>query len=56
MNRLLGTLQREGAILVDPVMTGIDLQEIGTLETWQSSATSYELIPAMNAYSSAARA
>ena len=50
MERLLGTLRAEGAILVDPVLTGIDLQDVGTLETWQSSATSYELIPAMNAY------
>ena len=50
MDRLLATLRREGAILVDPVLTGIDLQDVGTLETWQSSATSYELIPAMNAY------
>ena len=50
MDRLLATLRQEGAILVDPVLTGIDLQGVGTLETWQSSATSYELIPAMNAY------
>ena len=50
MEQLLGTLRAEGAILVDPVLTGIDLQDVGTLETWQSSATSYELIPAMNAY------
>ena len=50
MERLLGLLRCEGAVLVDPVLTGIDLQEVGTLETWQSSATSYELIPAMNAY------
>ena len=50
MERLLGLLRRGGAILVDPVLTGIDLQDVGTLETRQSSATSYELIPAMNAY------
>ena len=50
MDRLLGLLRREGAILVDPVLTGIDLQEVATLETGQSSATSYELIPALNAY------
>ena len=50
MERLLGLLRGEGAILVDPVLTGIDLQQVGTLETWQSSATSYELLPALNAY------
>ena len=50
MDRLLGLLRREGAILVDPVLTGIDLQDVATLETGQSSATSYELIPALNAY------
>ena len=50
MDRLLRALRREGAILVDPVLTGIDLQDVATLETGQSSATSYELIPAMNAY------
>ena len=50
MDRLLALLRREGAIMVDPVSTGIDLQDVGTLETWQSSATSYELIPALNPY------
>ena len=50
MDRLLGLLHRAGAILVDPVLTGIDLQELGSLESQQSSATSYELIPALNAY------
>ena len=50
MDRFLGLLLKGGTVLVDPVLTGINLREIGTLESQQSSATSYELMPAMDGY------
>lgn len=47
---MLGRLRNENAVLVDPVLTGINLREVATLESGNSSATSYELLASTDAY------
>ena len=50
MDTVLELLHRNGAILVDPVLTGINLRDIARLGSNNSAATSYELLPSLDAY------
>ena len=47
---MLGRLRKEKAVLVDPVLTRINLREIAILESGNSSATSYEWLASTDAY------
>ena len=50
MDEVLAVIRGEGAILVDPVLTGINLREIARLGSLNSVATSYELLPSLDGY------
>jgi amidase len=50
ISNVLETIKQAGAFIVDDVLTGVDLLEVGSLESWVSSATEYEMIPALDAY------
>ena len=50
INVILKKLRQNRVILVDPVLTGIDLREVARLGSNNSEAVVYELLPALDAY------